>query len=376
MQTQNAAIQRVLKWPLWPIVGTILTIKALLFLFAALSFQVITNIPVGSLREFFSIWNRWDAIHYVSVATHGYASAGERLREMMYFPLFPWLTRLVALALRDVVISSIFVSTVASFIAGILLFKLIRLDETEERAKQAVLFLFIFPTSYFLHAGYTESLFLALVLGAFLAARQKEWLLAGLLGAFASMTRINGLILMPALAVEAFVQYREDRRWRWEWFFIGTIGLGFVVYAILNNHFAGDPFAFLSLQGKYQYRTLAWPWAGIYRCFDELITREPWEAIMLVWQELFFVLLTLVCTVLCFIKLRPSYGIWMVLNWLVFTSSSFVQSVPRYALILFPIFILSGRLVPGRWGHLLVTLWSLVLLSFFTALFVTGRWAF
>ena len=42
------------------------------------------------------------------------------------------------------------------------------------------MFLLIFPTAYFLHIGYTESLFLALVLGSFLAARTDRWWLAGL----------------------------------------------------------------------------------------------------------------------------------------------------------------------------------------------------
>ncbi len=46
-----------------------------------------------------------------------------------------------------------------------------RLDLDDELASRAVWFLYIYPTAYFLHIGYTEALFLALTLATFLAAR-------------------------------------------------------------------------------------------------------------------------------------------------------------------------------------------------------------
>ena len=79
---------------------------------------------------------------------------------------------------------------------------------------RAAWFLLIFPTAYFLHIGYTESLFLALVLGSFLAARTDRWWLAGILGGLAALTRINGLVLIPALAAEAWLAWDEDPQHR------------------------------------------------------------------------------------------------------------------------------------------------------------------
>ena len=77
---------------------------------------------------------------------------------------------------------------------------------------RAAWFLLIFPTAYFLHIGYTEALFMALVLGSFLAARTERWWLAGLLGGLAALTRVNGLVLMPALPAEALTQWFTIRR--------------------------------------------------------------------------------------------------------------------------------------------------------------------
>jgi len=41
------------------------------------------------------------------------------------------------------------------------------------------------------------------VLGSVFAARKERWWLAGALGAFSWMTRANGIVLLPTLAVEA-----------------------------------------------------------------------------------------------------------------------------------------------------------------------------
>src|SRR5207237_1033638 len=87
-------------------------------------------------------------------------------------------------------LASPFVSTVASRAAGLLLYRLAEIDEQETVARASVFFMFVFPTSYFLHIGYTESLFLALSVGAFLAARVRRWWLAGTLGALAAAARV------------------------------------------------------------------------------------------------------------------------------------------------------------------------------------------
>jgi hypothetical protein len=98
---------------------------------------------------------------------------------------------------------------------------------------------------------------------------------------------------------------------------------------------------------------------------------------MVGWQEFLFIALGLGATVWCWLRSRASYAVWMTLNWLLWTSTSFVLSVPRYTLILFPIYILFARAARERplWGRL-ITVWSLIFLALFVCLFVQGQWAF
>jgi hypothetical protein len=226
-----------------------------------------------------------------------------------------------------------------------------------------------------MHIGYTESLFLMLTLSCVLAARKQRWLLAGLFGALTCLTRANGLALVPVLMAEAAHQFWTTRRWQWQWLWIGVAGLGFGGYLLLNKHVTGNAFAFTGLMQKFFFKTLSPPWVGIDSALGAL-TRTPGEAEMIGVQEVFYIALGLVCTVVSWIKLRPSYSVWMTSNWLLFVSVSFVLSVPRYTLTMFPIYILFAMLAARRVWLAVITFWSILYLSFFASLFAWGRWAF
>lgn len=360
------------------LVGSMLAIKALVLLFSAQAYVVSSNKGLASLYEWLSIWNRWDAPHYLDIARAGYVAEGVEARWIVFYPLYPWLVRACAFILQDELVSAFFVSTVASLAAGLLLYRLAEVDEQEAVARASVFFMFVFPTSYFLHIGYTESLFIALAVGAFLAARVRRWWLAGLLGALAATARVNGLLLIPALAFEALEEYRhEGRRWRWEWLWVAAVALGFGVYLLINWKVFGHPFEFLNKQEQYWSKSLTWPWVGIREAWNSIWGRAPSEAQMVGWQEFFFVLLGLALTVWAWLRLRASYAVWMTCNWLLWTSTKFVLSVPRYTLVMFPAFILLARASRSRpvW-NVVITVWSLLFLALFAARFVQGYWAF
>jgi hypothetical protein len=229
---------------------------------------------------------------------------------------------------------------------------------------RSVWFLLIFPTAYFLHVGYSEGLFLALALACILAARVERWWLAGMLGAFCWMTRAAGAVLVPALAVEATQQYwmkrrlcshgavspcqihhtgntstqRDDynklrggRAWKWHWLWIAIGPTGLVVYLLINWSVIGDPFVFLQTRRLSFEQSFALPLAGIRQAiWAHYLT--PSEAEMVGAQELFFVALGFVCTIISWFKLRPVYAMWMTGSWILSASVSFFRSMPRYTL--------------------------------------------
>ncbi len=245
----RAWIAYLRRWD-WPTIGLILGIKVLVLTFGVQAVASISMSHAGWLE----IWNHWDAKHYLRLAETGYVTAGDSRVSLVFFPLYPWLVRGAAFFVHDYMAAALVVSGFASIATGLLLRRLVLCDESDQVARNAVWFLFIFPTSYFLHIAYTESLFLALTLGCFLAARKERWAAAGLLGAAACLTRINGLILIPALATEVALQYRRTRRFNWRCFWIGLIPLGFLAYLCLNHHVTGDFFAFARIEQEHWYK--------------------------------------------------------------------------------------------------------------------------
>jgi hypothetical protein len=354
----------------------VISIKALLFLFGVQSYQVLQNERVVRLSGWLEIWNRWDALNYQKLAQFGYGANGELKPLLVFYPLFPWSVRLFTFITRDYLISAFIVSTIASLIVALVFLRLVELDFPKALAQRAVWFLFIFPTSYFLHIGYTESLFLMLALSSVYAARRERWFIAGVFGALTCMTRPNGVVLLPVLIVEAWHQYRTTRRWRWQWLYIAVAAVGFGGYLLLNKYVTGDAFAFISLQQQFFGKSLSSPLTGIDNAWGSMISRPPSEAEMIGTQEVMFIALGLICTIVSWIKLRPAYSVWMTGNWLMFVSVSFVLSVPRYTVTMFPIFILFSMLAAQRIWLAVITVWSILYLSLFASRFVWGQWAF
>jgi hypothetical protein len=277
----------------------------------------------------------------------------------------------------DPIVAAFVVATVASLFVAPMLHRLVAADLGHRVGLRAAAFLLVFPTAYFLHIGYTESLFLALAFASMWLGRIGRWWEAGVVGGLAALTRMNGLVLIPALAVEAWLQWREHRRIEVQWLGIGLVAVGFGVYLWVNWRVYGNPLAFSEIQRDHWFKGLAWPWDGIAGIIGWIDETDPDRALMIGWVELGFVALGLVATVATLMRLRPTWGTWMAGNWLIFVSTGFVVSVPRYSLALFGI-VVWAALIAERWrlaGWVLGAA-SVTAMAYFTWRFAVGQWAF
>jgi 4-amino-4-deoxy-L-arabinose transferase-like glycosyltransferase len=339
-------------------------------------------------------WHRWDAPHYTDIAVFGYmaddpgnlsapgyqqAFPGDLDLYIVFFPLFPWLIAAVSAAVREPVVSAFLVATAASLFVAPFLYRLVKEDLGHRIGLWSAGLLLVFPTAYFLHIGYTESLFLALAFGSLWLARTDRWWLAGLLAALAALTRVNGLILAPALVVEAWLQWRADpeRRLRVGWLAIAGVGIGFAVYLAVNQVVYGDPLAFSEIQREHWSKNLSWPWVGLEGVLGWFRNENPDAVLMYGGMELLFIAIGFVATVGTALWLRPTWAVWMAGNWIMAVSTGFVLSVPRYSLPMFGIMVW-GAIIAERWrvvGWVLAA-GSATAMAYFTWRFGSGQWAF
>lgn len=141
-------------------------------------------------------WYRWDAQWVIDVARNGY----ERPGSTAFLPLYPALIAVLGGALAgEYLLAALIISNVAAVAALALLHLLVSQAHSERIANRTLVYFVLFPTSFYLLSAYTESLFLALVLGAFVLAERERWLLTALCAALAVFTRWQGVALIPAL---------------------------------------------------------------------------------------------------------------------------------------------------------------------------------
>jgi hypothetical protein len=149
---------------------------------------------------------RWDAVWYVAVAQHGYDGGASSA----FFPLYPLLMRVGGALVASTLLAGALLSFAAFVAALALLHRLAVLELGERAAGAAVALTAVFPMSFFFSAAYSEALFLALSLGAVLAAREGRWAWAGVAGALAATTRSAGVIVLVPLAVLYLYGPRAD----------------------------------------------------------------------------------------------------------------------------------------------------------------------
>ncbi len=169
----------------------------------------------GNLLIWDGGWFRQVAEGYPSGYT--YAADGTlQGNELAFFPLYPMLIRLLSTLGLDPGTAAISVSWLASIGAAVAL-HLLGTSLYGRRAGWALVAICCgAPMSVVLSMAYSESLFLALVAGMFVAAHRQLWWAAGLLGLGAALTRPTGAAAAVALAVAAVLAVRRNPERTWQ----------------------------------------------------------------------------------------------------------------------------------------------------------------
>ena len=156
----------------------------------------------------YMMWVHFDSGFYLTIARNGYWSAHTLHGQSNwgFFPFYPLVIHLIAFPFGSdwstYQIVGILVSNAAALVAAYYLYKLTTEEFNTTIAARAVFYLGLFPMSFYLSAVYPESLFLALAIACIYYARLRRWWWAGLLGALATLTRPEGVLLIVGMAWE------------------------------------------------------------------------------------------------------------------------------------------------------------------------------
>lgn len=355
----------------WNLLWIYLTHQGIVFgsIFLSKVLYVRKGVP-DSFAQILTYLTNWDGQWYLRIATQGYDS-----QSAAFFPLFPAMIRIVNFLGIGWNVAALMVSNLALLGLIFVFYHLLRLDYPERLSLRGTWYLMLFPTSLFFSASYTESLFLFLVLTAFYNARRQRWLMAGMAGMLAALTRNWGVFVTIPLAYEYFSQVQFDFRGinaRVAWLLLIPTGLaGYMAYLAFN---LGDPLAFVTAQ-SYWKRSFTFPWQAFGIAWQNIRHHYFFGANLL---DLIFSVTGLGLILAGIRKIRVSYLIYAGLGLLIplWAAASWagLLSMPRFVIVLFPIFIsLAVNFRNPEAGTGLMAVMA-GFLAYFSVLFAQSRW--
>lgn len=166
-----------------------------------------------SSTEYWIGWANWDGGHFRGIAENGYLHPFQ----VVFFPLYPLLIKALMFLGIHSLWAGLIISQISTLAALFYLFKLAQLDYPEDIAKKSIFLILAFPTSFYLSALYSESLFLALALASFYFARNKKWWLASILAGLSTVTRLAGIAVIVAIAFEYYLKNVPKFKFEYLW---------------------------------------------------------------------------------------------------------------------------------------------------------------
>ncbi|HZS62293.1 MAG TPA: glycosyltransferase family 39 protein [Gemmatimonadaceae bacterium] len=336
------------------------------------------------------VWARWDSVPYLQIAEHGY---GGVKGSPAFYPLYPWLMGGLGWVLGGhYVLAGVLLSLAFTLAAFVLFDRLARRHLDRAAAGRALVYLAVFPATLFLQAVYAESLFLLLVLAAFLAAEHRRWTVAWACVGLALITRPAGIALVPPLLILAL---RDPARRR----ALAPLPLAaaiFAAYPIVLHEQLGDATAFLHAERFWHrhvsplgplsgiWRALHAAWAGVLQLTVGSATHWYWTPVnpaRTAVLNLEYLGYLVVLVWLCFLAWRrigAAYGVYVAASLLIPLSAPSdlypLLSLPRLALAMFPVFFALATITDDSRAHDFVVVVSSLLLGVSVAGWATWQW--
>ncbi|TES91811.1 MAG: hypothetical protein E3J88_01925 [Anaerolineales bacterium] len=315
-------------------------------------------------------WFRWDNTWFMRIAIEGYQPVDGRLT---FAPVYPFLVGSLGRMIGgQYLLAGLLVSSISLLGACFLLYEEFQRLTDNDTAERGLRYLLHFPTAFFLFGGYTESLFLLLLLLTWRAARKEAWIQAGVWGALLVLTRfLGGVIGLPL----AYLWWRTQRKNKIKAALsLSLIPLAFVGWNLLAKWQYGR-FVWEEIDNVWKLHTY-WSFAGMWNNLKEILAHKMLSAHL--YADLFLAVLFITLTVIAFRKLPVEYGLLMVgllaISVLKVTNYGLLESVSRYVLPIFPGFLVLADWGKNRWFHRVWTVLTLALLLLLASIFFTWGW--
>lgn len=331
--------------------------------------------PLDFINEYwrsnYLIWSKanFDGEHYLSIAKFGYGIRNS-FPQHAFFPLFPALISLLTKITKDVFLSGVIISQISTFVFLYYLSKWLSLLKINNRPR-IILSTLLFPGAYFLQSIYTESLFLALTAYTLYESERANYLPAAIAAGLATATRINGLALVAFLILSMF---RSKLSFNRLITFSSISFSGILAYMVYLKNTTGSAFSFYLAQSSWGKSSLTSPFSTFSRYKAALTTEfvlDLTHAVVAIEVAVVLYMLYLLYLAIQS-SMKTSLIVYSSLILAVPILTGSLGSMPRFALLAFPLLTLTGKFSRTKYGATILI--STLIFIFGTILFVRGYW--
>jgi hypothetical protein len=321
----------------------------------------------------------WDSGWYFDIAARGYYYSATGESSVAFFPLYPLAMRALAWPFgssAEAIWSAGIALSICSSVLGLLVLHSLTLRMLGDReiARRTVLYLSVFPFSFFLSRVYPEALFLLLSVLSISAAMRSRWGSAGIFGALAALTRPQGILIVIPLALMAAKGGGRDSLVRLAR--LAPVPLAFIGFNVYIGALAGEPLAWFASEDHWGYSLGNPPWDQLLALFSTVERHglySYFQSSDLAPYQLFHglaALFLLACVPAVFTRVGAPLGCYVLASLLVPLSGNALSGIGRYGAVLFPVFMMLATIKSRRLHEVLLVIWSLFL-ALFVGLFVT-----
>jgi len=323
----------------------------------------------GNGWSFSQLVGRWDVLHFIAIAQHGYAD----LTSAAFFPGLPLLLRGGAAIGLPMTVSGVLVALITSALAAAALYRLF--------GAAAATWWLVAPTAIFTAVGYSEAPFCAAAFWAWYKATKGHDAQAAVLAGVACAFRISGLFLVAGLAVAALTKPGRELP-RLVWLVIPVAVLA--VFEVYLHGVTGSWTAWLDAQQQGWTRGFSSPWASLMHTVQAGLVSSWPGRLDIAWvfrAEIVSMAVGLAVTIWALWRRRWAWATFTGLQVVAFGTSCWYMSVNRAVLVWFPLWAGLGaatkraRSIASRAVTALAGVVSLGLMVTWAWLFMTGRWA-
>jgi Gpi18-like mannosyltransferase len=290
---------------------------------------------------------RFDSAWYNEIIQTGYSYNPEKQSNVAFFPLYPILVKAIAsLTSLSVPIAGLLLSNLCLIFALIFVYKISNIYLNKRGSEKVLILMLVFPTSFFYSCFYTESLYLLTTAACFYFFLNKKYFWSGFFGFFASLTRVTGVIIFLAFAIELLWKYLKKKELpRRESLFLLLIPCGLIAYMVFLAWKFNEPLAFIKVQDLWGRDERVFPLITLinyWRNINFMFAKDANNAVRLLNTFFSFSFLGILLFSIVKKPLNISLLIFAFLSFFLPLSTGTTESMMRYMMTIFPIFIILG----------------------------------